>query len=719
MRKLILGLVTTILLLGGCQAPDLFDMTEIRQDAVALELNRDALESMITGETRRLVASFVPAEVADRTLVWESGNETVATVENGVVRAVGLGKTEITASSPVYDGIKAVCTVNVDKESGISITDLATGDIVEDELMFFKNETYEFSYFIKVFNSFDERVSVSVESEEIDDVENFVTVEQKVFGEDPGFAVTVKQTEGTGKIVVTSVSQEDLVHDLPFKVVSPHVADISLAYMDEDSDGNRKIVSGQETEATLTIGRTGEISIAFETDIDGVEYPENPSVRVSSDNANVILGEPQYNPDRTIVFSAQAMETAAEGEIAGITVVSQDNPEAMAVIRLTLDKPAVLSLVLNRELSDPVHAGDTVQLSVTTLPSDAYDQNVVWESEDRTVAEVAATQKNPQKSIVSVKPDFVFDPENPEATEKLIFVSSAGNPAVKAQCKLRPYQYVPVEGIMITDQWGNRISGTAYSGTKEGDTYVECSAQYCSGGNKATKTAPFNYPAGEWGEAEPSFPDAQKCGSRQVWLTASVWPYTYPKIADPDTEFCWSGSIQNRFAIPAAGNEDGNVTGTTGKECTTYNGNDGKYAFSDVQIGKTVLFWTGNGGGDSPMTRISLYEYDPNTAYDATAAKKLLFKFYIHVCDNARKADYRSNWLMNIPGTTNKGRLFRLYRPQTPGWLGSTDKTDKVPWPWTGPDVKPSKGPEPYTQNYKTQVLSDRPNITEGNPDLK
>ena len=228
----------------------------------------------------------------------------------------------------------------------------------------------------------------------------------------------------------------------------------------------------------------------------------------------------------------------------------------------------------------------------------------------------------------------------------------------------------------------------------------------------------FNYPAGEWGEAEPSFPDAQKCGSRQVWLTASVWPYTYPKIADPETKFCWSGSIMDRFAIPAAGNEDGNVTGTTGKACPNYGGSDGKHAFSDVQIGKTVLVWTGNGGANSPMTKISLYEYDPNTAGDATAAKKLLFKFYVHVCDNARKADNRCNWLMNIPGTTNKGRLFRMYRPQTPGWLGSADKTDKVPWPWTGPDVKPSKGPEPYTQNYKTQILSDRPNITEGNPDL-
>ena len=339
MRKLITGLVTTILLLGGCQAPALFDMTEIRQDALALELNHDVLESMITGETRRLVASFVPAEVADRTLIWESGNDDVATVENGVVRAVGLGETKITASSPVYAGIKATCSVSVNRESGINVTDFATGDVVDEELMFFKNETYEFTYFIKVFNSFDERVSVSVESDEIDDVENFVTVEQKVFGEDPGFAVTVKQTEGTGKIVITSVSQAELKHELPFKVVSPHVANISLTYLDEDSDGNRTVVSGQETEATLTIGRTGEISIAFETDIDGVEYPENPLVSVSSDNVNVILGEPQYNPDRTIVFSAQALETAAEGEIAGITVVSNDNPEAKAVVRLTLDKP--------------------------------------------------------------------------------------------------------------------------------------------------------------------------------------------------------------------------------------------------------------------------------------------------------------------------------------------------------------------------------------------
>ena len=55
-------------------------------------------------------ASVLPEDASDNTVVWTSSNEAVATVSGGVVTAVAVGETKITASAGGYD---AICTVTV------------------------------------------------------------------------------------------------------------------------------------------------------------------------------------------------------------------------------------------------------------------------------------------------------------------------------------------------------------------------------------------------------------------------------------------------------------------------------------------------------------------------------------------------------------------------------------------------------------------------------
>lgn len=63
------------------------------------------------GETATLTATVEPADTTD-TIVWSSENDSIATVENGVVTAVGLGETTVTAAC----GDKtASCKVTVTK----------------------------------------------------------------------------------------------------------------------------------------------------------------------------------------------------------------------------------------------------------------------------------------------------------------------------------------------------------------------------------------------------------------------------------------------------------------------------------------------------------------------------------------------------------------------------------------------------------------------------
>lgn len=75
-----------------------------------IKLDRDTL-TIARGETATLTATVEPADTTN-TIVWSSENDNIATVENGVVIAVGLGETTITAAC----GDKtASCKVTVTK----------------------------------------------------------------------------------------------------------------------------------------------------------------------------------------------------------------------------------------------------------------------------------------------------------------------------------------------------------------------------------------------------------------------------------------------------------------------------------------------------------------------------------------------------------------------------------------------------------------------------
>ena len=82
----------------------------------AINLNTNTL-SLTRGATATLTATITPDNATDKTVTWTSADEKVATVENGVVTAVGNGTTTITAQA----GDKtAVCTVTVSTRSSSS-----------------------------------------------------------------------------------------------------------------------------------------------------------------------------------------------------------------------------------------------------------------------------------------------------------------------------------------------------------------------------------------------------------------------------------------------------------------------------------------------------------------------------------------------------------------------------------------------------------------------
>ena len=88
----------------------------------SVSLDKDSLSFTGTGASQTLTATVSPSNATNKTLTWSSSNTSVATVSNGVVKAVGFGTTTITAKS--NNGKTASCkvTVNPIQPTGIKAT---------------------------------------------------------------------------------------------------------------------------------------------------------------------------------------------------------------------------------------------------------------------------------------------------------------------------------------------------------------------------------------------------------------------------------------------------------------------------------------------------------------------------------------------------------------------------------------------------------------------
>ena len=84
---------------------------DVTYKVTGVSLNKTAI-SLAVGSTETLIATITPGNATNKNLTWTSGDEDVATVNNGVVTATGTGTTNITVTTA--DGSKqATCSVTV------------------------------------------------------------------------------------------------------------------------------------------------------------------------------------------------------------------------------------------------------------------------------------------------------------------------------------------------------------------------------------------------------------------------------------------------------------------------------------------------------------------------------------------------------------------------------------------------------------------------------
>ena len=144
---------------GGQSAVYLFakgipSAVQVPVESVSLDKNSITLEG--SGEYT-LTATVLPANATNKELIWSSSEESVATVsQSGVVSAVGVGTTTITATSKADSTKKATCTVTVNPVSVTSVT------LSPSELSLFVNDSSTLTATVAPSNATNKNVSWSV-----------------------------------------------------------------------------------------------------------------------------------------------------------------------------------------------------------------------------------------------------------------------------------------------------------------------------------------------------------------------------------------------------------------------------------------------------------------------------------------------------------------------------------------------------------------------------
>ena len=120
MKKTISIFLAMVMCVGLCACgagqPDAVQ-EETKVDVTNITMSKSRLE-LEPGESISLTATVFPDNATDKNITWQSGNESVATVVNGYVYAVGDGNKDIFATAT--NGIFAKCTVTVTTPSAYS-----------------------------------------------------------------------------------------------------------------------------------------------------------------------------------------------------------------------------------------------------------------------------------------------------------------------------------------------------------------------------------------------------------------------------------------------------------------------------------------------------------------------------------------------------------------------------------------------------------------------
>lgn len=337
--------------------------------------------SLVPGETTTAVAKCFPLAAVDAGVTWKSENEKVATVDaNGTVKAIDYGQTNIVATSKDGSEVSGKAEIIVEKElaleceqtndtlylQGGAISEIGSVRLTSGSLERMRKEGYELEWSLEGPSDI---ADVTLDVSEL----NYNTNDNSSHISDIVYLNTEQlKAVGNGEYTVTCKA-------------GPYTATAKFKITVSDTEFSQNI----GLESTVYYG-TEEEWFTIEpkvTSADGGTLPDHMKISIIGDapfqnNADV---EPEENGLRMLFRNSSVYQAELNLSYANLVyqipvafyIKDQKGIVHVPVSEIHLDKDAVQMM-----------EGESLSLKAETVPSDAYDNSLEWESADPEIVTV-------------------------------------------------------------------------------------------------------------------------------------------------------------------------------------------------------------------------------------------------------------------------------------------------------------------------------------------
>ena len=373
--------------------------------------------SLEVGQSSTVTATVNPSNATDQTITWSSSNTDVATVSNGTITAVSVGRAVIKAKSSNDKSASVIVTV---KEPVVEVTSVSISNY---SLSLEVGQSATVTATVNPSNATDQTITWSSSNTDVATVSDGTitaisagrAVIKAKSSNDKSASVIVTVKEPVVEVTEVSLStssvelEEGQTTEVFAVVVPSDATDTFITWASSDTsvaDVNDGIITAVG-EGTATITAVASNGVGAELTVT-VKKPvvEVTSIVLSRSTANLLEGrsttatatiEPSDATDKTVTWTSSdpSIATVSNGRITAVsagkaTITAATSNGLTATVAVTV-KPAVVevtSVELSKSTTNLV-IGHSTTVKATVSPTGATNKTLIWTSSDTSVATVA------------------------------------------------------------------------------------------------------------------------------------------------------------------------------------------------------------------------------------------------------------------------------------------------------------------------------------------
>lgn len=355
----------------------------------------EASISMTVEDTHQLNATVTPSNATNTDYIWASLDESVATVsESGLVTAVAVGGTTITATAQDGSGVYGSCTVTVsakpattdydiDATTTTQVTTNSTSTVtftnspVTVTIAKNSSSTNANNYVAsgttthtRAYNG--QRFTISAGSATMSEIVIHGTSDKGVSGFTSPTWTNASKSYSGNEVTLTPTDGDSDVYCTVSGTVSFSGVTVTVGGGSGSTPVYPTSISLSAESSSISIGATTQLTVGYtpsDTNVKNVTYTSSSESIATVSNTGLVTGIAQGSA--TITATAQT-----------------ESGTTTATTTITVTPIAVTSVSLSSN-SETIKVGKSVTLVPTISPSNATNKNVTWSSSNTSIATVS------------------------------------------------------------------------------------------------------------------------------------------------------------------------------------------------------------------------------------------------------------------------------------------------------------------------------------------